>query len=111
MKKSIFPILVVIVIGSFAATARAQMMGTRLPDGQGFSNSTADWEEIVEHTTREKQKRKKTFYKKQNKKKTVSKAEEELENPPIIGAFTFAANELITTAAKIVKISFFIFLV
>ncbi|MBI4122875.1 MAG: hypothetical protein HY458_00730 [Parcubacteria group bacterium] len=48
MKKLIFTILVLIVVGSFVAIANAQMMG-------GFSNSTADWEEVVEHTLREEQ--------------------------------------------------------
>ena len=48
MKKLIFIILAVVVIGSFAANANAQMMG-------GFSNSTADWDAVVEHTLREEQ--------------------------------------------------------
>src|SRR3989344_1508507 len=46
MKKLIFIILAAIVIGSFAVNANAQIMG-------GFSNSSADWEEGVEHTARE----------------------------------------------------------
>ena len=53
MKKFIFTILAASVFGSFAASANAQMMGGRLPEGQGFSNSSADWEEVVEHTLRE----------------------------------------------------------
>src|SRR3989339_1196244 len=48
IKKFIFPVFAVIVIGSFAVTANAQMMG-------GFSNITADWNEVVEHTAREEQ--------------------------------------------------------
>ena len=48
IKTFIFPVFAVIVIGSFAVTANAQMMG-------GFSNITADWNEVVEHTAREEQ--------------------------------------------------------
>jgi len=48
MKKIIFTILAVVIIGSFASSANAQMMG-------GFSNSSADWNEVVEHTAREEQ--------------------------------------------------------
>ncbi|MBI2484410.1 hypothetical protein HYV71_04480, partial [Candidatus Uhrbacteria bacterium] len=48
MKKLIFTILATIVAGSFAANANAQMM-------DGFSNSSADWEAVVEHTLREEQ--------------------------------------------------------
>jgi len=48
MEKLIFLILTGIVIGSFAGVANAQMMG-------GFSNSSADWNEVVEHTAREEQ--------------------------------------------------------
>src|SRR3989344_9439018 len=48
MKKLIFIILAAIVIGSFAANANAQIMG-------GFSSSSADWDAVVEHTTREEQ--------------------------------------------------------
>ena len=60
MKKLIFTILSVVVIGSFAQSANAQMMG-------GFSNSTADWEEVVEHTTREEQEGKELWDKLQAK--------------------------------------------
>ena len=56
MKKLIFTILAVVVVGSFAANANAQMMG-------GFSNSSADWEEVVEHTTREEQEGKEVWNK------------------------------------------------
>lgn len=48
MKKLILTIFATIVISSFATSANAQMMG-------GFSNSSADWEEVVEHTAREEQ--------------------------------------------------------
>jgi len=46
MKKFIFAILTVVVVGSFSSVANAQMMGS-------FSNSSADWNEVVEHTSRE----------------------------------------------------------
>jgi len=48
MKKLIFTIFAAIVISSFATSANAQMMG-------GFSNTTVDWSEVVEHTAREEQ--------------------------------------------------------
>src|SRR3990167_11213175 len=63
MKKLILTIFATIVIGLFAANANAQMMGARLPDGQGFSNSSADWEEVVEHTLREEQEGKEVWNK------------------------------------------------
>jgi len=46
MKKLIFTILAAVVIGSFAANVNAKIMS-------GFSNSSVDWEEVVEHTARE----------------------------------------------------------
>ena len=46
MKKLIFTIFAVVVVGSFVVIANAQMMG-------GFSNSSADWEKIVAHTAEE----------------------------------------------------------
>src|SRR3989344_3227567 len=48
MQKLIFTILVVAAIGSFASIANAQMMGE-------FPNTQVDWNEVVEHTTREEQ--------------------------------------------------------
>jgi len=60
MKKFIFTIVVASVIGSFATSANAQMMG-------GFSNSTADWEEVVEHTAREEKEGKEVWDKLQAK--------------------------------------------
>ncbi len=48
MKKFIFTILAASIIGSFAPNVNAQMMS-------GFSNSSVDWNKIVEHTTREEQ--------------------------------------------------------
>ena len=56
IKKIIFPVLAVIVMGSFTANANAQMPALNGFEGMGgFSNSTADWEEVVEHTNREEQ--------------------------------------------------------
>jgi len=60
MKKFIFTILAAIVIGSFATSANAQMMG-------GFSNTTVDWNEVVEHTTREEKEGKELWSKLQAK--------------------------------------------
>jgi len=48
MQKLIFTILAIIVVGSFAQSANAQMMGN-------FSNTSVDWNEVVEHTAREEQ--------------------------------------------------------
>ena len=59
MKKFIFTILVV-VIGSFATTANAQMMGR-------FLDSSADWAAVVEHTLREEQEGKSVWDKLQAK--------------------------------------------
>ncbi len=79
MKKLIFAILAAIVIGSFAVNANAQMpapygtegsrsgMGARLPDGQGFYNTTVDWNEVVLHTAREEQEGKELWNKLQAK--------------------------------------------
>ena len=60
MKKIIFTILAVIAIGSFATNANAQMM-------DGFSNSSVDWEKVVEHTVREEQEGKELWDKLQAK--------------------------------------------
>src|SRR3989338_4910430 len=55
MKKLIFTIFVAGALGLVASSAKAQMMGARLPDGQGFSSFSVDWDEVVEHTAREEQ--------------------------------------------------------
>jgi|SRR3989344_150070 len=63
MKKLIFTIFAVIIVGSFAANVNAQMMGglparsagSRRAGEAGFSNSSADWNAVVEHTNREEQ--------------------------------------------------------
>ena len=56
MKKLIFTILAVVVVGSFAVNVNAQMMG-------GFFNSSADWDAVVEHTLREEQEGKEVWNK------------------------------------------------
>ena len=60
MKKLIFTILSVVVVGSFAPSANAQMMGN-------FSNSQVYWNEVVEHTAREEQEGKELWNKLQTK--------------------------------------------
>ena len=60
MKKLIFTIFAAIVISPFATTANAQMMG-------GFSNSSVDWDAVVEHTLREEQEGKELWNKLQAK--------------------------------------------
>src|SRR3989338_6140355 len=60
MKKFIFTIFAAIVISSFAVDVNAQMMS-------GFSNSSADWDAVVEHTLREEQEGKEVWYKIQAK--------------------------------------------
>src|SRR3989338_10744728 len=60
IKKLIFTIFAASVIGSFATSANAQMMG-------GFSNTTVDWNKVVEHTTREEQEGKELWDKLQAK--------------------------------------------
>src|SRR3989344_7998801 len=68
MKKLIFIILAAIVISSFATSANAQMPALSGVEGMGgFSNSSADWEEVVEHTLREEQKGKELWNKLQAK--------------------------------------------
>lgn len=59
-QKLIFSLFTVIAIGSFAPVANAQMMG-------GFSNSSADWDKVVEHTLREEQEGKELWNKFQAK--------------------------------------------
>ena len=56
MNKVLFTILAVIVISLFAPSANAQMMG-------GFSNSSPDWDAVVEHTLREEQEGKEVWNK------------------------------------------------
>ena len=60
MKKIIFTIIAANIIGSFVTSVNAQMMG-------GFSNSSADWNEVVEHTAREEQEGKELWNKLQAK--------------------------------------------
>ena len=61
MKKLIFTILAASVIGSFPPSANAQMMSN-------FSNTTVDWNEVVEHTAREEKEGKELWDKLQAKK-------------------------------------------
>ena len=60
MKKFFFAVLTAVIVGSFAGVANAQMMG-------GFSNSSADWDAVVEHTAREEQEGKELWNKLQAK--------------------------------------------
>src|SRR3990167_10643419 len=60
MRKLIFTIFATSVIGSFATSANARMIG-------GFSNSSADWDAVVEHTNREEQEGKELWDKLQAK--------------------------------------------
>jgi len=60
MKKLIFTILAASVIGLFPPSANAQMMSE-------FSNTTVDWNEVVEHTAREEQEGKELWDKLQTK--------------------------------------------
>ena len=60
MKRLIFTILAVVVIGSFADNVNAQMMSN-------FSNTQVDWNEVVEHTAREEQEGKELWNKLQAK--------------------------------------------
>src|SRR3989344_6576868 len=71
MKKVIFTILAAVIVGSFAGVANAQMMG-------GFSNSSADWDAVVEHTLREEQEGKEVW----NKLQTNELACENLSDEP-----------------------------
>src|SRR3989344_5270018 len=68
MKKLIFIILAAIVISSFATSANAQMPALSGVEGMGgFSNSSADWDAVVEHTLREEQEGKEVWDKIQAK--------------------------------------------
>lgn len=60
MKPLILAIIAIAIIGSFQPNANAQMMGN-------FSNSTVDWNEIVEHTAREEREGKELWNKLQAK--------------------------------------------
>ncbi|MBI2640205.1 MAG: SHOCT domain-containing protein [Candidatus Sungbacteria bacterium] len=55
MKRFILAIVIATAAGLFVQSAGAQMMGARLSDGQGFSTTSVDWNEVVEHTAREEQ--------------------------------------------------------
>jgi len=70
MKKLIFTILSIVVVGSFTQSVNAQMMG-------GFSNSSADWNAVVEHTAREEQEGKELWDKLQAKETTCENLNDE----------------------------------
>src|SRR3989344_4101562 len=70
MKRLIFTILSIAVVGSFAQSANAQMMG-------GFSNTQVDWSEVVEHTAREEQEGKELWDKLQAKEITCENLNDE----------------------------------
>ena len=70
MKKFIFAILTVVVVGSFSSVANAQMMGS-------FSNSSADWNEVVEHTSREEKEGKELWDKFQAKEIACANLDDE----------------------------------
>src|SRR3989344_3312112 len=78
MKKIIFTILVAVIVGSFAGVVNAQMMG-------GFSNTQADWNEVVEHTAREEQEGKELWNKLQAKE--VSCADLSDEQYGVLGEY------------------------
>jgi len=60
MRKLIFTIFAATAIGFFAPAANAQMMGN-------FSNTSVDWNQVVEHTAREEQEGKELWNKLQAK--------------------------------------------
>ena len=70
MKKLLFIIFAASVIGSFATSVNAQMMG-------GFSNSGADWEKVVEHTLQEEKEGKELWGKLQAKEITCANLNDE----------------------------------
>ena len=72
MKKLLAIIFVFGLIFVAAGMANAQMMGARLPDGQGFSNTTVAWNEVIEHTAREEQEGKELWNKLQAKEVTCA---------------------------------------
>lgn len=63
MGKFIFATLSLIAVGSFAQSANAQMMSNT-------SNTSVDWNEVVEHTTREEQEGKELWDQLQAKRTT-----------------------------------------
>lgn len=65
MNKLLLTIFAASVIGFFAPTANAQMMG-------GFSNTSADLDKVVEHTLREEQEGKELWDKLQTKETTCA---------------------------------------
>src|SRR3989344_4514452 len=72
MKKHLLFALFVFAIGAWAFSASAQMMM------RGFSNSSADWDEVVEHTTREEQEGKVLWERLQSKETNCADLDDEL---------------------------------
>ena len=70
MKKLIFTILSIVIVGSFTSSANAQMMGN-------FSNTSVDWNKVVEHTLREEQEGKELRNKLQTKEIACENLNEE----------------------------------
>lgn len=67
MKNLLFIFFGLLLVSLFTLNVNAQMMGARLPDGQGFSNSSADRDQIVDHTFREEKEGKELWSKFQAK--------------------------------------------
>src|SRR3989344_9264140 len=70
MKKLIFTILSIVIVGSFTSSANAQMMGN-------LSNTSVDWDKVVEHTLREEQEGKVLWNKLQAKETTCENLNDE----------------------------------
>ena len=70
MKKYLLFALFVFAIGAWAFSANAQMM-------RGFSNSSADWDEVVEHTAREEQEGKALWERLQSKETNCADLDDE----------------------------------
>ena len=70
MNKLIFTILSIVIVCSFTSSANAQMMGN-------FSNTSVDWDKVVEHTLREEQEGKVLWNKLQAKETTCENLNDE----------------------------------
>ena len=70
MNKLIFTILSIVIVCSFTSSANAQMMGN-------FSNTSVDWDKVVEHTLREEQEGKELWNKLQAKETTCENLNDE----------------------------------
>ena len=72
MKRYLLFVLFVSAIGAWAFGANAQMMM------RGFSNSSADWDEVVEHTAREEQEGRALWERLQSKETNCADLDDEL---------------------------------